>query len=117
MLGGVVAFLAGSLLLFDTDVEGFRVSIEIIVAFGLGTVALVFFVGRRAYQHWKRGPVSGVDAVIGETATVVEEFEKSGRVRVAGEIWSAVSDRPLEKDDTVIVKSMDGLTLTVEKVA
>lgn len=116
-LGGVVAFLAGSLLLFDTDVEGFRVSIEIIVAFGLGTVALVFFVGRRAYQHWKRGPVSGVDAVIGETATVVEEFEKSGRVRVAGEIWSAVSDRPLEKDDTVIVKSMDGLTLTVEKVA
>ena len=116
-LGGVVAFLAGSLLLFDTDVEGFRVSIEIIVAFGLGTVALVFFVGRRAYQHWKRGPVSGVDAVIGETATVVEEFEKSGRVRVAGEIWSAVSDKPLEKDDTVIVKSMDGLTLTVEKVA
>lgn len=116
-LGGVVAFLAGSLLLFDTDVEGFRVSIEIIVAFGLGTVALVFFVGRRAYQHWKRGPVSGVDAVIGETATVVEEFETSGRVRVAGEIWSAVSDKPLEKDDTVIVKSMDGLTLTVEKVA
>lgn len=116
-LGGVVAFLAGSLLLFDTDVEGFRVSIEIIVAFGLGTVALVFFVGRRAYQHWKRGPVSGVDAVIGETATVVEEFEKSGRVRVAGEIWSAVSDKPLEKDDTVVVKSMDGLTLTVEKVA
>ena len=116
-LGGVVAFLAGSLLLFDTDVEGFRVSIEIIVAFGLGTVALVFFVGRRAYQHWKRGPVSGVDAVIGETATVVEEFEKSGRVRVAGEIWSAVSNTPLEKDDTVIVKSMDGLTLTVEKVA
>lgn len=116
-LGGVVAFLAGSLLLFDTDVEGFRVSIEIIVAFGLGTVALVFFVGRRAYQHWKRGPVSGVDAVIGETATVVEEFEKSGRVRVAGEIWSAVSNTPLDKDDTVIVKSMDGLTLTVEKVA
>ncbi len=116
-LGGVVAFLAGSLLLFDTDVEGFRVSIEIIVAFGLGTVALVFFVGRKAYQHWKRGPVSGVDAVIGETATVVEEFEKSGRVRVAGEIWSAVSDKPLEKDDTVVVKSMDGLTLTVEKVA
>ena len=116
-LGGVVAFLAGSLLLFDTDVEGFRVSIEIIVAFGIGTVALVCFVGRKAYQHWKRGPVSGVDAVIGETATVVEEFEKSGRVRVAGEIWSAVSDKPLEKDDTVVVKSMDGLTLTVEKVA
>ena len=116
-LGGVVAFLAGSLLLFDTDVEGFRVSIEIVVAFGLGTVALVFFVGRRAYQHWKRGPVSGVDAVIGETATVVEEFEKSGRVRVAGEIWSAVCDTPLNKDDTVVVKSMDGLTLTVEKVA
>ena len=116
-LGGVVAFLAGSLLLFDTDVEGFRVSIEIIVAFGLGTVALVYFVGRRAYQHWKRGPVSGVDAVIGETATVVEEFDKSGRVRVAGEIWSAVCDTPLNKDDTVIVKSMDGLTLTVEKVA
>lgn len=116
-LGGVVAFLAGSLLLFDTDVEGFRVSIEIIVAFGLGTVALVYFVGRRAYQHWKRGPVSGVDAVIGETATVVEEFDKNGRVRVAGEIWSAVCDTPLNKDDTVIVKSMDGLTLTVEKVA
>ncbi|MCY3885285.1 MAG: nodulation protein NfeD [Gammaproteobacteria bacterium] len=116
-LGGVVAFLAGSLLLFDTDIEGFRVSLEIIIAFGLGTAALVFFVGRKAYQHWKRGPVSGVDAVIGERATVVENFETNGRVRVAGEIWSAVCETPLVKDDTVVVKSMDGLTLTVEKVA
>ena len=116
-LGGVVAFLAGSLLLFDTDVEGFRVSIGVVLAFTFATVALVIFIARGAYKHWKRGPVSGVDAVIGVEATVVENFSGKGRVRAAGEIWSAECEGPLAKDETVVVKAMDGLTLKVEKVS
>lgn len=115
-LGGVVAFLAGSLLLFDTDIEGFRVSIGVVLAFTFATAALVIFIARGAYKHWKRGPVSGVDAVIGVEATVVEDFAGKGRVRAAGEIWSAESDGPLTKDETVVVRAMDGLTLKVEKV-
>ena len=115
-LGGVVAFLSGSLLLFDTDVEGFRVSIGIVVAFTVATSALVIFVARGAFKHWKRGPVSGVDAVVGSKATVIEDFSDKGRVRTAGEIWSAQSDTPLTKDETVVVTAMDGLTLKVEKV-
>ncbi len=115
-LGGVVAFLAGSLLLFDTDLEGFKVSIGIIVALGVGSAALVIFVGRNAFKHWKRGAVSGVDALVGSEATVVEDFSGHGRVRTGGELWKAECETPLAKDDKVVVREMNGLTLIVEKV-
>ena len=117
ILGGVVAFVSGSLLLFDTDMEGFQVSIWIVLAIVVATVILVLVVGRRVWQSWKRGPVSGVDELVGATATVLADSEGEGRVRAAGETWKAICDAPMSKDETVIVKAVEGLTLKVEKVS
>ena len=38
-----------------------------------------------------------------------------GRVRVHGEIWSAIASEPIASGDRVTVTNVDGLTLTVRK--
>ena len=115
-IGGVVALGAGSVLLFDTDLEAFKVSFGVVLAITVATAGIIIFVASKAFKQWRKGPVSGVDAVVGSEATVLEDFEGQGRVRAAGEIWAATSESPLSKNDVVVVTSMTGLTLVVEKV-
>ena len=115
-LGGLIAFGAGSLLLMDTEIPAFQISMGLI--FGISTVTglLMVFVIRAAVKHWKRGPVSGIEALVGQEATVAEDFDTKGRVFTSGEYWNAECAEPLRKDDKVIVQKIDGLTLTVQKV-
>ena len=39
-----------------------------------------------------------------------------GTIEVHGELWTAVSDTPLQKNDRVEVVGIDGLVLRVRKV-
>lgn len=113
-IGGVVAFVAGSILLIDTDVEGFQVSWPIVIttaAFG----ALAFgSVATLAAKAHKRRVVSGREEMIGSAGETLEAFDRNGRVRVHSEEWQARSDRPLQAGQAIKVISMTGLTLFVE---
>jgi membrane protein implicated in regulation of membrane protease activity len=65
------------------------------------------------FRWWtkRRRPVVGVEALIGETATVTT----GGQVRVAGELWQARSDRPLAAGERVVIRAVEpDLTLMVE---
>lgn len=65
---------------------------------------------------------TNVGAVVGCKGVVVEEINPVlgvGRVRVGGEIWTAVSEdrTAVAKDETVVVRSVDGVKLVVRKEA
>jgi membrane-bound serine protease (ClpP class) len=57
----------------------------------------------------RRRAVTGVEALVGRTAVVSSPTQ----VRVAGELWEAVSDVPLVAGQEVEVTKVDGLTLRV----
>ena len=57
----------------------------------------------------RRRAVTGVEALVGRTAVVSSPTQ----VRVAGELWQAVSDVPLVAGQKVEVTEVDGLTLRV----
>ena len=65
-----------------------------------------------AFVKWSRRRKSsvGAEALVGQTAVVATPTQ----VRVAGELWSARSDAPLQAGDHVTVRAIDGLTLVVE---
>ncbi|MFV1997480.1 MAG: nodulation protein NfeD [Acidiferrobacterales bacterium] len=113
-IGGVVAFVAGSVMLIDTDVEGYQVSWPAILgtavfgALAFGSVAML------AAKAYKRRVVSGREEMIGSTGEALEAFDRKGRVRVHSEEWQAQSDQPLQAGQAIKVKSMKGLTLFVE---
>jgi membrane-bound serine protease (ClpP class) len=46
----------------------------------------------------------------------MESFTGKGKVWLEGESWAAISQLPVEKDQTVLVRDLDGLTLRVEPV-
>lgn len=113
-IGGVVAFAVGSLILFDTDAEQFRVSLSIIAALTILTTAF-FLIAVRSLVNARKGPVvSGREQLLGSVGWALDDFDGHGQVRVHGEIWNADSENPVRRGDQVRVTAVDGLTLHIE---
>jgi membrane-bound serine protease (ClpP class) len=113
-IGGIIAFVVGSLILFDTDVPGLSVGRPLIAAIatvGALMVAFIVYMATRAMRH----PVTtGAQGMIGASAEVVADFTGKGKVRYGGELWNARSDRPLRAGDAARIVKVEGLTLWVE---
>lgn len=113
-IGGVIAFVFGSIILMDTAVPGFGIDISVIATFAVTSMVLfIFFVGM-AMKARRRPVVSGLEELIGSEAVVIEDFEKTGRVNIHSESWNALCNIPLRKGQNVKVTGIDGLTLQVE---
>ena len=116
-IGGVIAFVIGSVILMDTDVPGFGVSLPLIGSFALVSSALFTVVLVMALKARRRPVVSGQEQLIGATAEVLKDFEHDGVVHLHGENWNAHSETPLKQGEKVRVIKMEGLTLWVERIA
>ncbi|KPJ95851.1 MAG: serine protease [Gammaproteobacteria bacterium SG8_11] len=113
-IGGVIAFVIGSVILMDTDVPGFGVSLPLIASFALVSSALFTLVLIMALKARRRPVVSGQEQLIGAIAEVLKDFDRNGVVHLHGENWSAFTTTPLKQGDKVQVTKMEGLTLWVE---
>ncbi len=113
-VGGVAAFVFGSVMLMDSDIPGYQLPIPIIAGFAIATGGIAFFVVGSAIQARRQKVVTGVESMIGAEALVLDDFDGRGSVRAFGEVWGASSAVPLQKNTKVRVTHVDGLTLTVE---
>ncbi|MGF1643787.1 MAG: nodulation protein NfeD [Thiotrichales bacterium] len=111
-VGGLIAFVIGSVVLFDD--ENLAVSIPTIGGTALVSAIFMFWVINRFIRLRRRPAVSGIEALIGADAEVLEDFVGRGRVRVAGEIWSAHSASPVRKGQIVSVASIDNLIVEIQ---
>jgi membrane-bound serine protease (ClpP class) len=113
-IGGVVAFVVGSLILIDTDAPGFGLSIPLILAVAVTSALLLVFVVGMAIESYRRPIVSGAEQLTAATGHAVAAFEGEGRVLLHGEVLAARSLEPVAADQAVKVIGRDGLTLLVE---
>lgn len=113
-IGGVVAFVFGSIILIDTEAPGFGIDISVITTFAVTSVILFIFIIGMAMKARRRQVVSGVEELLGTEATVIEDFEQTGRVNIHSENWNAFCNTPLLKGQHVKVTGIEGLTLQVE---
>jgi membrane-bound serine protease (ClpP class) len=116
-LGGLTAFVVGSIILLDTDIPGLNIGVPIIAGVASVGGGLVLGIAWMARRSMKRPVVTGAQAMIGAMAEVFEDFEGKGRVRFGGEIWNAVSRVPLRKGQDVRITQVDGLVLWVEPLS
>ena len=112
--GGVAAFVIGSVLLIDTDLPGYDIPVGLIAAFAVLSAGISFFVVGAAVRARQQPVVTGASSMLGETGTVLENFDTEGTIRAFGEIWQARTSTPLKRGSTVRITAIDGLTLTVE---
>ncbi|MEN3043589.1 MAG: nodulation protein NfeD [Candidatus Hydrothermales bacterium] len=117
-IGGVLSLLLGSLLLFQTDVPFLRISNFAIITVIVTTLLFFFFVILKALQAQRKTPVSGKEGMIGERGKSKEDISKGkiGLVFIHGEIWKAIAEEDVFKDEEVIVTGFDGLKLKVRPI-
>ena len=119
-LGGAVALVAGSLLLFSGkgDAGGYRVDLGIIIpglALTLGVVGLLTW---KTLQLRLSPARTGPEAMVGAEARVVDGFgppRGTGRVQVLGEYWEAIGPPGLAPGEPVRIVRLEGMTLFVER--
>ncbi len=115
-IGGVIAFLFGGALLFDTPGLVTPWTTLILLALLLGGFTL--FAGHRALTS-QRGPVmTGSEALIGAKGIAKSAFlsGETGNVLVHGELWNARSGSEVIADMPVRVLARDGFTLIVTPI-
>ncbi len=114
-IGGIAAFVIGSLMLVDTDVPGYGISWTVIVPVALFSALFIFFVAGMALRSYRRPVVSGSEEMVGAVGEVQEDFDgASGWAQVHGETWRIRSKQPLAHGQKIKVVRLDGLTLEVE---
>jgi membrane-bound serine protease (ClpP class) len=114
-IGGVVALVIGSLILFDPDVAaGYRLPLPFIATFAAASASAVFFTVWFALKARRRPVVSGHVEMIGASGTALADFERDGWAQVRGETWRVISAVPVSRGQRLRVTGIDGLTLRVE---
>jgi membrane-bound serine protease (ClpP class) len=115
-IAGAIALAVGSLVLISPDSPYGDIPISIIATMVLATVLFFLVAGRLGLKAQKRKKMTGYEELIGEEGTALTDFEKGkGKVFIKGEIWNALSEDEIKKDDAVVVEQVKGLTLYVRK--
>ncbi|MGB5101900.1 MAG: nodulation protein NfeD [Steroidobacteraceae bacterium] len=113
-LGGIVAFVIGSVMLLDRDVPGFGIAWQVIGTMALAGSLLLLAIVSFAVRARRRPVVSGTEGLLREEARAVESFDRQGLVQVHGETWSAVTRVPVGAGQRLRIVRVNGLTLEVE---
>ncbi len=116
-LGGIIAFVVGSIILMDTEVPGFQIATGLIGGVAAAGALVTLLIATYFARSRKRPVVTGTAQMLDEPAVAMGDFEHSGPVRIRGEIWHAVTRSPVKDGERLRVLRVDGLTLYVEPEA
>jgi membrane-bound serine protease (ClpP class) len=118
-VGGVVAMLIGSLMLYDSpETTGIRLSWYVVIPTVGTTAALVFFAVSMGIRALYRPSVTGESAMVGRLGVARSALAPEGQVMIDGELWRALSqDGTVAAGEPVKVAAIDGLTLKVTRSA
>lgn len=113
-IGGVIAFVFGSILLMDIDVPGYGVNLGVIGGIAVtasGLLGLTLFLLYRA----RRAPqTTGAARALGQVVEITEFAAGQGWAKLGGEHWRVRSGAALVPGQRVRVTGVDGLTLHVD---
>jgi membrane-bound serine protease (ClpP class) len=113
-VGGIVAFVVGAMMLVDTDVPDYGISLPFIFTLAAASAVFVLLVIGMAVRSRRRPVVSGPEELARDGGEVLADFNGEGWARVHGETWRVRSAVPLRQGQQVRVTRVDGLTLDVE---
>jgi membrane-bound serine protease (ClpP class) len=112
-IAGVVAFIAGSILLFDLTNTGYHLAWPLVIFMTVINGTFIFTLVRMVIKSRLRRPVTGKEALVGQIGIALTDFKESGEVRVSSEVWRARSEHVIHQGERVTVIAVDGLTLIV----
>lgn len=115
-IGGVIAFVTGSILLLDINTPGYHIAWSLILTMSIVSAIFFLIVVGVSVRAMRKKVVSGCEALIGCQGQVLQYRNNKGLVKIQGERWKVYSVTHLEKGQKVRVKDLSGLVLIVEPV-
>lgn len=115
-IGGLAAFVIGSIILMDTRVPGFAISRGLIGGISSAAALIIVTTLWLAVRAHRRPVVSGAEELLEDRGQALQDFSAvgDGTVRIHSEIWNARSKTPIRAGETVKVIRREGLKLIVE---
>lgn len=113
-LGGVIAFVLGSLLLVD-NTSGFTgVSLSLIIPMALLALGCIAFMLKLGLQAHHKKVITGSSGLVGMTGVARTRIAPSGQIFLDGALWQAESKDIIKAGQKVVVEAVEGLRLTVK---
>lgn len=113
-IAGIVALVAGAIMLFDTEAPGFQVSLWLVGGVAAGGGSLLLLAMAMIARTRGRPVEIGPERIVRDRARVLEWTGNEGIVLFEGERWRARGSRTLVPGEEVRVVHRDGLLLEVE---
>ncbi len=113
-LGGIAAFVIGSVMLIDTDLPGYGISWMLIMPLAVTSALFSFFVASMAIRARRRPVVTGAEEMVGACGEALEDIAPEGWARVHGERWRVRSSVALPRGSRLRVRARHDLILDVE---
>src|SRR5512143_3368013 len=113
-LGGIAAFIIGSVMLINTDLPGYGLSWTLIIPVAAVSALFSFFVASMALRARRRPVVTGAEELIGARGEILDDMEHEGWARIHSEQWRVRSSVPLKRGNAVRVRARHDLILDVE---
>lgn len=115
-LGGVVAFVLGSVMLIDTDLPGYGISWTIIIPIAIVSAFFSFIVIGMAIRARTQPIVTGSEELVGAEGEILDDVETEGWARIHSERWQVRSRVPIARGKKVRVIARHELILEVEPI-
>ncbi len=111
----LLAMIVGSLYLFPS--ESWLPAVNPVEAIVMSVLAagFIWFVVRKTVQAHAMRPTHDLGALIGQVGEAKTRIHEEGSVQVAGELWSARSEKAIPAGSYVRVVAREGFILVVEQ--
>ncbi|MEW6417851.1 MAG: nodulation protein NfeD [Nitrospirota bacterium] len=117
-IGGIIAMIIGSLMLFESPAPFMKLSLYLVLPAAIITALFFTVTFSLAFKAYRRRPVTGSEGLIGMKGVADTDISKDGgMVLLHGERWAAYSDEPISKGESIIVEAVSGLKVKVRKSA
>jgi len=114
-IGGIVAFVTGSILLLDINSPGYQIAWSLIAGMTVFTIVFFLMLITLAINAMRKKVVTGREALVGNSGVVIDILDSNlYQVRIEGEIWKAVCPEKLYRGQKIKIRGLTGLILQVE---
>ena len=115
-IGGIIAMIIGSLMLFESSAPFMKLSLSIILPAVIITTLFFTLTFGLAFKAYRRKPITGSEGLVGVNGITDTDITKNGgMVLLHGERWAAYSDEPISKGEKIIIEAVSGLRVKVRK--
>jgi membrane-bound serine protease (ClpP class) len=114
-IGGVISFVLGSFILFDSPGETLAVNRGVVLTAAVTIGAIILLVGYLVIRSQRRKSALANGGLVGESGEVIARIAPVGKVRVRGEIWTAESDQTIEVGERAVIDKVQDLQVSVRR--